>query len=238
MAAPTDPLEKRIYDKLCAKGVNGTLAGKMAKRGAAKHRAAMGTTKTYANDSAFLDLATEVEGGVEFHNWTPTEEGDESKPLSVQPNLADALTDAGRKARDSHADHHVRPAGGGRYTVHPGAATAANAKDRGHQTVPAVRVPESRQLVGSYANDAEAYELSVPQAEREQAAKDGQALPDGSFPMRNRGELMDALQSWGRAVANGKGAVVKNLLLKRAKALGVGQAVCDKIANLNPGGAK
>jgi hypothetical protein len=31
------------------------------------------------------------------------------------------------------------------------------------------------------------------------AARRGQALPDGSFPIRNRSELSDAIQALGRA---------------------------------------
>jgi hypothetical protein len=36
-------------------------------------------------------------------------------------------------------------------------------------------------------------------AERHKLADEGKALPDGSFPIRNRDDLKDAIQSYGRA---------------------------------------
>ena len=36
-------------------------------------------------------------------------------------------------------------------------------------------------------------------AERRKLADEGKALPDGSFPIRNREDLRDAVQSFGRA---------------------------------------
>lgn len=35
--------------------------------------------------------------------------------------------------------------------------------------------------------------------ERRKLAEEGKALPDGSFPIRNREDLKDAIQSYGRA---------------------------------------
>ena len=35
--------------------------------------------------------------------------------------------------------------------------------------------------------------------ERRKLADQGKALPDGSFPIRNRDDLQDAIQSYGRA---------------------------------------
>ena len=35
--------------------------------------------------------------------------------------------------------------------------------------------------------------------ERRKLAEQGKALPDGSFPIRNREDLQDAIQSYGRA---------------------------------------
>ena len=35
--------------------------------------------------------------------------------------------------------------------------------------------------------------------ERRKLAEDGKALPDGSFPIRNREDLKDAISSYGRA---------------------------------------
>jgi hypothetical protein len=54
-------------------------------------------------------------------------------------------------------------------------------------------------------------------ADRRKLAKKGQALPDGSFPIRNREDLKDAIQSYGRA--NDK-AEAKRWIKRRARELG------------------
>lgn len=67
---------------------------------------------------------------------------------------------------------------------------------------------------------------------RQKAADNDTALPDGSWPIRNRAELADAIQSWGRAVASGHAATVKAWMVKRAKALGASQDVIARIQAL------
>jgi hypothetical protein len=52
--------------------------------------------------------------------------------------------------------------------------------------------------------------------ERRKLAEEGKALPDGSFPIRNREDLKDAIQSYGRA--NDK-AETKRWIKKRAREL-------------------
>jgi hypothetical protein len=52
--------------------------------------------------------------------------------------------------------------------------------------------------------------------ERRKLADRGKALPDGSFPIRNRDDLRDAIQSYGRA--KDKGAA-KRWITKRAREL-------------------
>jgi hypothetical protein len=53
-------------------------------------------------------------------------------------------------------------------------------------------------------------------AERRKLAEKGQALPDGSFPIRNKEDLKDAVQSYGRA--NDKDEA-KRWIKRRAKEL-------------------
>lgn len=55
--------------------------------------------------------------------------------------------------------------------------------------------------------------------EREKDAAKGFAMPDGSFPIENRGQLADAIRSLGRAKPEDR-AKVKAHIVKRAKALG------------------
>jgi hypothetical protein len=52
--------------------------------------------------------------------------------------------------------------------------------------------------------------------ERRSLAEHGKALPDGSFPIRNREDLKDAIQSYGRAKDKAK---AKRWIKKRAREL-------------------
>lgn len=69
------------------------------------------------------------------------------------------------------------------------------------------------------AAEAEYYGAEFTQSQRERLAKKGKAMPDGSFPIRNRSDLQNAIQSWGRAKKSHK-AQVKKLIKMRAKQLG------------------
>lgn len=53
--------------------------------------------------------------------------------------------------------------------------------------------------------------------ERKSAAKEGAALPDGSFPIKTKGDLANAIKAYGRAKDK---AAAKAHIIKRAKALG------------------
>lgn len=57
----------------------------------------------------------------------------------------------------------------------------------------------------------------LKQGARMHAAKRGYALPDGSFPIRNRSELKDAIDAFGRAKDQTR---AKRHIIKRARALG------------------
>lgn len=53
--------------------------------------------------------------------------------------------------------------------------------------------------------------------EREELAKKGEAMKDGSYPIRNKSDLKNAIQAYGRAKNK---AATKKHIIKRAKALG------------------
>ena len=53
-------------------------------------------------------------------------------------------------------------------------------------------------------------------AERRKLADEGKALPDGSFPIRNREDLKDAIRSYGRAKDK---AEAKRWIARRAREL-------------------
>jgi hypothetical protein len=59
----------------------------------------------------------------------------------------------------------------------------------------------------------------VSKQSREQAADKGEALPDGSFPIRNVSDLKNAIKAYGRAKESDKSKVRKHIM-KRARALG------------------
>jgi hypothetical protein len=59
---------------------------------------------------------------------------------------------------------------------------------------------------------------------RKEMAKEKEALPDGSFPIKNKTDLMNAIKSQGRAFRKAdekRKNEVLNHIEKRAKALGV-----------------
>ncbi len=59
---------------------------------------------------------------------------------------------------------------------------------------------------------------------RKTLAKNGQAMPDGGFPIRNASDLKNAIQAFGRA--NNKPAV-KAWIIKRAKELNLENMLPD-----------
>lgn len=59
----------------------------------------------------------------------------------------------------------------------------------------------------------------VSKKSREQAAEKGQALPDGSYPIRNVSDLKNAIKAYGRAKESDRAKVRKHIM-KRARALG------------------
>jgi len=66
------------------------------------------------------------------------------------------------------------------------------------------------------------------QAERERLARMGDAMPDGSFPIRNRADLQNAIQAVGRA-ANYDDA--KRHIIRRAKELSLESMLPEEWTN-------
>ena len=60
--------------------------------------------------------------------------------------------------------------------------------------------------------------------ERKEAAKKGQAMSDGSFPIKNTTDLHNAISDWGRAGAKPS---VKAHICARAKAMDAGHLLPD-----------
>lgn len=68
---------------------------------------------------------------------------------------------------------------------------------------------------GAFSPDLEKRKFSSKQ--RERMASAGTAMPDGSYPIANKKDLMNAIRSWGRGGSDPK---VKAHIKSRAKALG------------------
>lgn len=66
----------------------------------------------------------------------------------------------------------------------------------------------------------------ISKSERDEAAKKGQALPDGSFPIRNVEDLHKAIHAFGRAKEEHK-AEVKKHIIKRARQLKASDVIPD-----------
>ena len=81
---------------------------------------------------------------------------------------------------------------------------------------------EAEGLIASAGEDF-AY---IPESVREKAAEKGQALPDGSYPIRNIKDLKNAIQAYGRSKPS-KRAKVRAHIMKRAKALGRADLIPD-----------
>jgi hypothetical protein len=63
--------------------------------------------------------------------------------------------------------------------------------------------------------------------QRRQLASKGQALPDGSFPIRNVSDLRNAIQAYGRTNPS-KRAKVRAWIKKRARALGHSELIPEE----------
>jgi hypothetical protein len=79
----------------------------------------------------------------------------------------------------------------------------------------------------SLFNNLDPYELvkrKFNTKQREEMAAAGKAMPDGSYPIDNKTDLMNAIRSWGRGGADPK---VKEHIKRRAKALGLSDIIPD-----------
>jgi hypothetical protein len=66
----------------------------------------------------------------------------------------------------------------------------------------------------------------IGQATRERLAKQGKAMPDGSYPIRNVADLKNAIRAYGRA-SEADRAKVRRHIIKRARALGKSELIPD-----------
>lgn len=60
---------------------------------------------------------------------------------------------------------------------------------------------------------------NISTAARKRAASEGDALPGGRFPIRNKADLANAIRAVGRAKPSDRN-MVRRFIIRRAKALG------------------
>lgn len=70
----------------------------------------------------------------------------------------------------------------------------------------------------------ESFKREFSQEQRDSAAASGAAMPDGSFPIKSRKDLENAIHDWGRA---GSKPSVKDHIISRAKSLGATDLLPD-----------
>lgn len=106
------------------------------------------------------------------------------------------------------------------------AASAPNLRGRVREAKRALREANLEAITASAADMREkalvaaavAELAKISQEEREELAKEGKALPDGAYPIRNVEDLKNAIQAYGRAKASERRMVRKHIM-KRARQL-------------------
>lgn len=84
---------------------------------------------------------------------------------------------------------------------------------------------EEPKIKKSLFNNLDPYDLvkrNFSTNQRKKMAEEGKAMPDGSYPIGNKTDLMNAIRSWGRGGANPE---VKAHIKRRAKALGLSDLI-------------
>ena len=79
-------------------------------------------------------------------------------------------------------------------------------------------------------NNMEMMKREFSQQRRERLAREGMAMPDGSYPIETRGDLQNAIQSFGRA---GNKSAVKEHIMRRARALNAEDMLPEEWKNPN-----
>jgi len=86
-----------------------------------------------------------------------------------------------------------------------------------------------------FAAEAEVYKRNVDTAERRSLASAGNALPNGSYPIANAGDLGNAAHL--AATGHGDAEAAKKLIARRAKELGVANPLTDNDDSTKAGGS-
>jgi hypothetical protein len=106
-----------------------------------------------------------------------------------------------------------------------------NAKDLGGYPTD---LSEARGMGGKVDRLVELAAREFSTTSRKKMATTGSAMPDGSYPIPDLDALRRAMQSFGRETPD-KRAALKSHIMKRAKALGAGPEILERIRKLGSG---
>ena len=163
-----------------------------------------GSSSSYIPNTG--DVQQQIETGYSSHLEWSSDEGSKLDSAQVREDAIGHLHDAQNslKEGDTRAAAQSMRNVAGVLDEHPAYVTAANT---------------ARQIANglskSTEGDLEKRDFSA--SEREDAADAGQALPDGSYPIKSIADLKNAIQAFGRAKNPAK---AKQHIITRARALG------------------
>lgn len=156
---------------------------------------------------------------------------EETMPPNINP--VDSYDNSVGKAEKPNYEDFIKPRSGGSTPANPRlyARVVQAAKDKFEVYPSAVAnswvVQEYKRRGGTYKSEKSISnedfwsgsglsKRDYSTSERRRLAEIGQAMPDGSYPIANRADLMNAIRSWGRGGSDPK---VKAHIKRRARAL-------------------
>lgn len=112
------------------------------------------------------------------------------------------------------------PVVGGEGAVHGCHETLESAQNQQAAIYASMKREANKMWEGSAFEPVSKRDFSSKQ--RQRMASEGTAMPDGSYPIANRTDLMNAIRSWGRGGSDPK---VKEHIKRRARALGAADMI-------------
>jgi len=154
------------------------------------------------------DVRQQIESAYAYHAQQSSDTGSKLDSAQVREDAIGHLQDAQDSVRsgDTRSAAQSMRNVAGILDEHPAYVTAANTARQ-----------VAAGLSGGKSTDADTAKRDFSADERQDAADAGQALPDGSYPIKTVADLKNAIQAFGRAKDPAK---VKQHIITRARALG------------------
>ena len=177
-----------------------------------------------ANPSARIEIAKSVNGEL---TMTEIEKADDilQEAVMTEPPAAEGRTSEDRNlvCTDCEGEGKVHTNTNDWNTCEMCGGTGLRPEDSPLDIIqedpshPAANLRQDTGITDGKADEPEVEKREFTDAERADAADAGQAMPDGSYPIKTVKDLKNAIQSYGRAKDPAK---VKSHIMARAKALG------------------